>query len=281
MADDFGIDASGAFGAMGYIAGVAATVKTSGYIDSVMKYTHATLAEFFDSWMDALARTTPREFQHMYEWPDHYGMYEQTVGNPRMRLWAHRLVGSGGSQEASFRFLPSRTFVPVEPSLLEPNARTGRAVKEHVHIFELKAQAMEYGIGVTIEPKLAKYLAFPSGNVRPNFTKGPVRFNAGGNVTKGRFTAAYLLWWQTQAQKHFESDIRPVLERDLANQQNLGEAIRLGGNATTKNISMAAAAARNTATFSSAQALAKSKMKGNQTKYINAAAARRFELYGE
>jgi hypothetical protein len=72
MADDFGMDASGAFGAMGYIAGITGQVKTSAYLDSVVKYTHATLATFFDDWMDAMARMSPREFQHVYEWPTRF-----------------------------------------------------------------------------------------------------------------------------------------------------------------------------------------------------------------
>lgn len=282
MADDFGMDASGAFGAMGYIAGITGQVKSSAYLDSVMKYTHATLATFFDDWLDAMARMSPREFQHVYEWPQHFRAYEQSVGNPTERLWTHVYAGqSGGNGTATFRFLPSKTFVPVDPQLLMPNPRTGRVVKEHVHIFELKAQAMEYGINVTLVPKLAKYLAFPSGNVRPNFSKGPIKLTVGGNTTKGKFTSAYLAWWTSQAQQHFDKDIRPYLESDLASQTELDKAIRLGGKATTKNISMGAAASRNAATFNEAQTIARAKMKANQTKYINAAAARRFELYGE
>ena len=281
MADDFGMDASGAFGAMGYIAGVAGQVKTQAYLDSVVTFTHASLATFFDNWLDALARMSPREFQHVYEWPTHFRMYEQTVGNPGARLWRHTLKGGTGSREASFQFLPSRTFTPVDPLLLSPNPRTGRVVKEHVHIFELKAAAMEYGISVSLRPKLAKYLAFPSGNVRPMFTKGPVNFTAGGGVTKGKFTAAYLAWWSSQAQDHFNKDISPTLAKDLIDQASMNTAISMGGRATVKTFSMEAQAEKNASTFAAAEALARKKLIANQEKYINAAAARRFELYGE
>lgn len=281
MADDFTADASGAYGAMGYIAGITAQVKTAAYLDSVVTYTHATLATFFDNWLDALARTTPREFQHVYEWPTGFRQYEQTVGNPGARLWRHTLKGGTGTREASFRFLPSKTFVPVDPLLLSPNPRTGRVVKEHVHMFELKAAAMEYGISVSLKPKLAKYLAFPSGNVRPMFTKGPVNFTAGGGVTKGKFTAAYMVWWAEQAQGHFDKDIAPTLSKDLIDQAGMNAAIKLGGKATVKNFSVAAQAEKNATTFAEAETLAKRKLKANQEKYINAAAARRFELYGE
>jgi hypothetical protein len=281
MADNFNADSSGAYGAMGYIAGIAKSVNTAAYLDSVVTYTHATLATFFDNWLDALARTSPREFQHVYEWPNDFRQYEQTVGMPTARLWRHTLKGGSGTREASFRFMPSKTFVPVDPLLLSPNPRTGRVVKENVHIFELKAAAMEYGLGISLRPKLAKYLAFPSGNVRPMFTKGPVNYTAGGGVTKGKFTAAYLAWWTTQAPQHFDKDIRPVLEKGLVDQAAMGEAIAMGGRVSTKNVSIGATAERNAANFNKAEALAKSKMKANQEKYINAAAARRFELYGE
>jgi hypothetical protein len=249
MADDFTADTSGAFGAMGYIAGITGQVKTQAYLDSVVTFTHATLATFFDNWLDALARTSPREFQHVYEWPTHFRMYEQTVGNPGARLWRHTLKGGSGTREASFQFLPSKTFVPVDPLLLSPNPRTGRVVKERVHMFELKAAAMEYGISVSLRPKLAKYLAFPSGNVRPMFTKGPVNFTAGGGVTKGKFTAAYIAWWSSQAQGHFEKDIAPTLSKDLIDQAGMNTAISLGGRATVKNFSIAAQAEKNAATF--------------------------------
>jgi hypothetical protein len=40
MADRFNADSSGAYGAMGYIAGIAASVNTAAYLDSVV-YIHA------------------------------------------------------------------------------------------------------------------------------------------------------------------------------------------------------------------------------------------------
>lgn len=299
MGANFGMDDASAWGLMGYIGGVTSKVKTNAYINSVLNYTHAQLANFFDEWMDAKARSEPGNFQHMYEWPETFHEYDETVGNPEARLWKHTFSSSGGSGQASFDFLPSKRPTPVDPILLEAGP-DGRAVKEGVHIFIWKAQAFEYGAELTIEPTLAKMLAYVArdnmaggldegwhhrqegegGNI--NFSEGPVHTIAGGGHFTMKFSTAYVDWWQTMAQNDLENQIIPTLEQDLISEANVSKAIKLGKNSRTKNVSINAQASEDQAVFDAAMEQGIADLAAKQGDYIRrAAAARRRALYGE
>lgn len=300
MTVKFGADDSAAWGLMGYIGAVSAKVQTSAYINSVLAFTHAQLAQFFDLWMDALAKTAPSTYQHMYEWPEHYQNYMETVGQPADRLWQHTLSGSGRSVVASFNFLPSKRPTPVDPILLEEGPG-GRSVKPGVHIFIWKAQAFEYGVDIKVEPTLAKMLAYvgrdensggmdagwhhavghESGNM-VNLSKGPVTFVAGGGKTTMKFTTAYVSWFQTLAQDAMDSKIIPTLERDLINEASINKAIKIGKTTRNKPVNMSAQASTDHAAFEAAMAQGITDLAAKQGDYIKrAAAARRRALYGE
>jgi HK97 family phage major capsid protein len=145
----FEMDATGAYGVMGFIDGMTGYIKTPFYINAVLRHTHARLSNFFDLWLDAQAQLDPVALQHVYEWPQEYHHYRETVGNPAYRLWQHTLSGVASSAEASFNFLPSHRPSPINPILLEPGP-TGKTVKPNIHVFVWKAQVMEYGLPVDI-----------------------------------------------------------------------------------------------------------------------------------
>lgn len=295
----FGADDASAYGLMGYIGGISAKVKTSGYINSVLNYSHAVLSQFFDEWMDGVAKSDPQTYQHMYEWPENYQGYSETVGMPADRLWEHTFSGGSTDAKASFNFLPSKRPTPVDPILLEEGP-SGRSVKEGVHIFIWKAMAFEYGAHIKVSPTLAKMLAYVGrdynsggsdigwhhantheGGNMVNLSKGPVEFIAGGGKTTMKFSTAYVGWWQTMAQGDFDSHIAPGLGRDIANPNNIAKAIRLGKKSTSKAVSMTAQASQDAAVFEEAQALALADLASKQGEYIRrAAAARRRALYG-
>lgn len=299
MTVKFGADDSAAWGLMGYIGAVSAKVQTSAYINSVLAFTHAQLAQFFDLWMDALAKTAPSTYQHMYEWPEHYQNYMETVGQPADRLWQHTLSGSGRSVVASFNFLPSKRPTPVDPILLEEGPG-GRAVKPGVHIFIWKAQAFEYGAPIKVAPTLAKMLAYVGrdhnsggsdegwhhantheGGNMVNLSHGPVHFTAGGGKTTMKFTSAYVMWWQTLAQDEFAQRIAPTLQADLVSEAKINKAIKMGGRTTGKSVNITAQASRDEATFNAAMAMGLTDLEAKQGEYIRrAAAARRRALYG-
>lgn len=247
MPVSFSADDSGAWGVMGAIAGFTKGVQTSAYINSVLSYTHAKLSQFFDEWMDDKARAAPTEFQHVYEWPNEWHEYRETVGVRRWALWKNTFNGGSKNATASFEFLPSERPTPVDPILLEPGP--GGVVRENVHIFVFKAMAFEYAVQIEVEPKLAHFLAYvgrdqnsggsdigwhhananfgdeedESANM-VNLSKGPVEFTAGGGKLEGNFTTAFLYWWTTMAGDDFERRIAPGLQQkmiDLAREQTV------------------------------------------------------------
>lgn len=297
---EFGMDAGGAFGAFGYIGGISKTVKTRAYMDSVLEFTHSRLSSLFDLWMDNVARSQAREFAHVYEWPSEYQDYNETVGNPRFRLWSHTLTGRGGNKTASFTFLPSVRPSPVNPALLVPGP--GGVVKEGVHVFVWKAAAMEYGIDIEVSPKLAKMLAYVDERKSTNggvdggfshkhprededgvtpvrFSEGPVHFTAGGGVHTMKFTSAFIYWWQGQASEAFHEEVRPRLEKDLVDETGLNTAIRTG-NRSNKSVKIKAQAGAKTADWIQAGEKAERDLRKVQRNYIEEARARRMMIYG-
>jgi hypothetical protein len=157
---------------------------------------------------------------------------------------------------------------------------------------------MEYGMDITVTPKLAKYLAYVgrlsqqgrdegwhhvkrnADGSAINFSEGPVHFTAGGGVAQGKYTSAFVTWWQTQAGAEFDSRIAPTLQRDIEDRSKMDAAIRVGRRAN-KSMTLNAAPGANARTFEEAQALAIAQMRANEGKYINQAAARRNIIYGD
>lgn len=297
------MQALGAAALNGYIAGISKTVKTSVYVESALEYTHAVLSRMFDEWLDTVAYANPRELQHVYEWPSQYQHYKETVGKPQFRLWRHTLTGRGRSKVASFQFLASKRPTPVDPILLEPGP-SGKTVKQGVHIFVWKAPAMEYGMDITVTPKLSAYLAYVYGKkanddkqgvdfgrggfreskitpgVGAQFSIGPVEFEAGGGVTNLQFTEAYVGWWRAMASQEFDRRIAPRLEADLVNEQLLNKAIRRG-NSKGKTMTLSAQASKYSADYEAAIEMARNDLRAKEGLYIEQARQRRLMKYGE
>lgn len=303
----FDVNATGVYGAVGAISGVSETVKTPFYMNAVLRYTHARLSDFFDLWMDNTAKGDMNSFMHVYEWPQKFQNYKETVGNPLYRRWMHTLSGRAGAAQASFQFLPSDRPVPVDPILLTPGPG-GRRVKTGVHVFVWKAPVMEYGLPVHITPKLSQYLAYviskskdggndsdplrhpnqpeeKGGNVM--LSKGPVDLpRAGNGKTWRKFTTAFELFYKTLAQDHMKNDILPQLEHDLVNTvrmqlaMNARSSIKMGTSNRGKKLTIGAFAAENNATFRKAKIEAQKALKKQEQKYIQDAAVRRAKLYG-
>lgn len=270
-----GADISQAAAAAGYISGISSTVKTKRYLDSATSYAFSELALAFGIAIDTYAQMNPERMHHVYEWGDSYHDYSN-VGNPGARLWYIMSSGSGGKRAVSFAFNPSRKPVPIHPELLEPG-KTGKTVKEGVHIFTWKAPVMEYGTTVTISPELGEFLALPSGKPgEPIFTKKTIRSVPGRGGTMGMFTSFTLGWWRTSALDIFENDIKPRLERDIGDEAWLNRA--LSRSRRQKKITVGVAGEME---FRRGQQMAKQSLEQKSLNYISSAAIRREELYGE
>jgi hypothetical protein len=298
---EFGMDASGAMSVMGTLNGFTAKVKTPFYINSVLRYAHARLSDFFDLWLDNKATNSPHEFMHVYEWPQHFRAYEETVGNSAYRLWAHKFTGKSSDASAGFIFLPSTRPTPVDPILLKPGPG-GRVVKHGVHVFHFKATVMEYGLPVDITPKLAQYLAYvisasKGGGTdgdplrRPNMpeeqggdvmlSKGPVHIDsAGGGKTTHKFTTAFKEFYDSLAADHMRNDIMPRVEKELAAtmklqlEQNAKASIK-SGKVATKSLGLTGGEH-----FAEAQREVEAALDVQANRFIAEAAVRRRELYG-
>lgn len=288
------VDEAQAYALMGYVSGIATQVKTPVYIKAVLKETHARLTELFDLWMDERARQYPHSFMHVYEWPSQFQAYSQTVGHEEYRLWRHYLDETTASDAvATFQFKESEVPVPVNPIL------AAEGVKSGVHIFHWKATAMEYGAPITVEPKLARYLAyvingaggehgedqaapgaerFPNGAKTVMFSKGPVHFTAGGDTTHLKFTTSFIEWWSTMAESHLQTDIMPGLLNDLVNTSKINRAVKVGVQNRRKTMNISAQAALNTRVFDEAAYMAVSDMADNAKNYIADAAMRRAKI---
>jgi hypothetical protein len=123
-------------------------------------------AEEFSQYLDALARSSPHRFHHVYEWGK--------VGDSSARLFNIKVIPTGDAVVLRYEFLPSTT----------PN--------ENGQIFTDKAEVMESGKTVTFETDKA----VPIGE--EEFRTGPFTFIPGGKDTNGSFQEAYLQYFITR-----------------------------------------------------------------------------------
>lgn len=146
---------------------------------------------FYDD-LDQKARSNPSAFHHIYEW------YQ--AGDPSSRLVELDAKLKGKVATLSAYFLESTTLPENNPG-------------ETREPFSWKAEIMEYGRGVVIEPKYADVLQFTIGK-NEIFTKGPIFVpNPGGNDVQGSFTAFFNQFFSP---KYF---VNKVLNSDLKFQQ--------------------------------------------------------------
>lgn len=272
---DLKSDTSQGSALVGYIEGMTATINSRRYLDSATQFAFRKLAEQFGRDMDATAARHHNLYHHVYEWGPSWDSRYDNVGLAPFRLWRLTSKGSGGQRRVSYEFLPSQVATPVNPILLVPGKKSGKTVKEGIHVFTWKAPVMEYGITVTIRPELSDWLAFPKGG-RAQFSQKTMTQTPGAGGTAGMFQAFFVDWWSDEAIRTFDRDVRPQLEHDAANEAGLHDALlkrrrpaRVGFSISDKSALMGAKeeARRDYEKF--------------RSRYIAGAADRRFDKYGD
>lgn len=207
MAIKFDADLSQVANVLGAIEGVGATVSTRRFPDTLVKMSWAETAKDFDVFMDAVARSNPQAYHHMYEW--------NKVGIPGARLWNQTLTtNKAGTGIASFEFQPSVT--PVPPPRY-PVGEVSRLSGEK-YVFHSKAAVMEFGIPVTIRSRTSGGLIFIPAPELPRgylFAKESYVTNPGGNVA-GNFTQAFSGFWGSNSTAIFNARVKPKLEAEVA-----------------------------------------------------------------
>lgn len=277
MSVDFGMDGSQAGSWMGYISGFTSKLNTTEYIGSVMQYASSALTNAFELAMDDRARLNPEQFHHVYEWGKDYGSYE-TVGNPADRLWKMVITGNGRDRAVSYVFLPSTRPVPIEQALLVPGKK-GKTVLTDVHIFTWKATVMEYGLPVSISPKLGKFIVFPDPKTgKIIFTTRTINTVPGKDKLRGNFHTFYNSWWTAVAPVIFDRQIRPFFEKSIKPKDEKGR-FRTWTSAERRN-QRGQSATTLIKSYEAGVADGVEEAKRQAIDYVARARGRRLELYG-
>lgn len=206
---------------IGTIYGLEKSVKTSVYIDHLMRAAHAEAAEQFNKDIAAQAIATQR-FNHMYEWGTagiNKGRTTRRMNplDPEAMLWRHRLSGGRGRHKGiDWTFRASKVPVP------QPTTAKTKVKREFLdrlsgrkHIFYWKAPIIEAGMKVKLRPKYANMIFVPfygqprSPNLDERTIKQGFLFHAGplmnvpshgtiqGRDLTGNFTAFWEQWWNS------------------------------------------------------------------------------------
>lgn len=142
----------------GFIEGVEVSKLTFNRI--LGGYTVEALGEYIDS----KARMNPQSLHHVYEW--------NSVGNKNARLFKINVSATTNQIIFNGSFLQSKS---VSEESREP--------------FSDKAEVMENGISITVEPRNSDYLVFESDGETVFTTKSITITEPGGAEVKGSFAA--------------------------------------------------------------------------------------------
>lgn len=161
--------------------------------------------ELMKEFIDSNARVNPDMLHHVYEW--------NQTGSPSARLYDISYTTS--NLGLSFRSSFSQSIS------IKDGSRTP---------FYDKARIMEYGIPVTIRPKVAQVLAFEDGG-ETIFTQGPVRVdNPGGMQVEGGFEKVFDMFFNRYFSQAFlrVSGIAKYLENPQVYKKDMQAGKKMG-----------------------------------------------------
>jgi hypothetical protein len=161
--------------------------------------------ELMKEFIDSNARVNPEMLHHVYEW--------NQTGSPSARLYdiSYTTSNLGLSFRSSFS----------QSTSIKDGSRTP---------FYDKARIMEYGIPVTIRPKVAQVLAFEDGG-ETIFTQGPVRVdNPGGIQVEGGFEKVFDMFFNRYFSQAFlrVSGIAKYLENPQVYKKDMQAGKKMG-----------------------------------------------------
>ena len=161
--------------------------------------------EIMKEFIDSNARVNPQMLHHVYEWT--------MTGSPDARLYdiSYTTSNLGLSFRSSFS----------QSTSIKDGSRTP---------FYDKARIMEYGIPVTIRPKVAQVLAFDD-NGETVFTRGPVQvMNPGGTEVEGGFEKVFDMFFNKYFSQAFlrTSGVARYLENPQVYKKDMPAGKRMG-----------------------------------------------------
>jgi len=163
----------------------------------------------FNELIDQMAPAREAELSHMYDWGE--------LGQESGRLWNVIVGGTATNKIVTWDYQQSKNEVPVGTA--DGDTRKGG------HIFRWKAQIVENGTRVKIEPVNGEWLAIPtaeapSGAGRKSkngtmwFTKGTVSPPI-NRVAQGSFTQAWLTHFGSAAIRIVEETVAKEVDQHL------------------------------------------------------------------
>lgn len=161
--------------------------------------------EIMKEFIDSNARVNPQMLHHVYEWT--------MTGSPEARLYdiSYTTSNLGLSFRSSFS--------------------QSKSIKDGSRIpFYDKARIMEYGIPVTIRPKVAQVLAFDD-NGETVFTRGPVEvMNPGGTEAEGGFEKVFDMFFNKYFSQAFlrTSGVARYLENPQVYKKDMPAGKKMG-----------------------------------------------------
>lgn len=154
--------------------------KNKAFINKFNKTIYDQIAVDFGLYLDAKARTQPKQFHHMYEW--------KKIGDPKARLFTLKKVsGQNIGFRVAYEFKQSKSMVPTKKG-------------KHRHVFANKAFIMEQGEPVVIRPRNSERLVFDINGYTVFMPKGAsinVR-KPGGAGVKNSFATAYAYFFKSR-----------------------------------------------------------------------------------
>jgi len=161
--------------------------------------------EIMKEFIDSNARVNPDMLHHVYEWT--------MTGSPDARLYdiSYTTSNLGLSFRSSFS----------QSTSIKEGSRTP---------FYDKARIMEYGIPVTIRPKVSQVLAFDD-NGETVFTRGPIEImNPGGTEVEGGFEKVFEMFFNKYFSQAFlrTSGVAKYLENPQVYKKNMPAGKKMG-----------------------------------------------------
>lgn len=192
------------------------TLNTDKHLNALTNAGYEVLRDAFNTQMHMAAQSAAGTllYHHVYEW--------EHVGEPGFQLWKMNLTGRGGNKSISWNWRPSKTTVPTMTNVngtdkFLPSKGFDPSKLNRIHIFVWKAPIMEYGVTVTVRPRLSHVLVFPNnqqqgagGRMGPGtatFT-GDVQTITPGAQVQGNFTAAFIAFFGSQANQVLENSVK-------------------------------------------------------------------------
>ena len=119
---------------------ISKLTRNKAFINKFNNTLYEQIDKDFGLYMDAKARTQPKQHHHLYEW--------KKVGNKNSRLFSLKIIPNTSlGFGVSYEFKDSKSFVPTQKG-------------KHKHVFKNKASIMESGEPVIIKPKYSERLVF-------------------------------------------------------------------------------------------------------------------------